>query len=452
MGRGAAMSAGKLGLWTAAAIVVANMIGVGIFGSTGYQAAGLHDAGTILVAWLVGGLLALAGATAYGELGAMMPRAGGEYVYLREAYHPAVGAMSGWVSLFAGFSAPIATSALLFGKYVGVVWPAVGGEAAAKAMGCGLILAMTALHAFDTVIGGRVQAVFTAGKVLLIAAFVVGGLAFGEGSWDHLAPRAGGLANVPTEAFAMALYWVMLAYAGWNAAAYVASDLEHPQRTLPRALLVGTVLVMALYLLANLVFLYALPPGVLSGEYTGGPPVEEVGAATASALFGARLGEVVATVIALALVSSVSAMVMAGPRVYASMAEDGALPRVLARRTARGVPAAAVATQGVLACAFVLVGQLEPLVAYIGFTLSIFAALAVAAVIVLRVRRPDAPRPYRATLYPVAPVLFVAVSAWAAFVQIRWNPTNALLGGGTIVLGLVAYWLSVPRAPRSVSQ
>lgn len=435
------MTTGKLGLWTAAALVVANMIGVGIFGSTGFQAADLHDGGTILVAWLVGGVLALAGAACYGELGAMMPRAGGEYVYLREAFHPAVGAMSGWVSLLAGFSAPIASSALLFGKYTGVVVPPLGEALGARGLGIALVLAMTVLHAFDTTIGGRVQAAFTAIKVLLIAVFVGAGLTLGTGDWSHFDVRGAGLGNVGTEAFALSLYWVMLAYSGWNAAAYLASDLDRPQRTLPRALLFGTGLVMALYLLANVTFLYALSPETLAGA-GGTGPVVEVGAAAGTALFGARIGDMFATLIALALISSVSAMVMAGPRVYASMAEDGALPRVLAARNTRGVPAVAVVAQGVLACAFILIGDLKSLVQYIGFTLSVFAALAVTAVIVLRVRRPDAPRPYRATLYPLTPLLFVAVSAWAAYVQIRWNPTNAALGGGTIVLGAVVYWLA----------
>lgn len=444
------MTTGKLGLSTAAAIVVANMIGTGIFGSSGFQAADLHDGPTMLVAWLLGGLLALAGATAYGELGAMMPRAGGEYVYLRQAYHPAVGAMSGWVSLFAGFSAPIATAALLFGKYTGVVWPALAGETSAQLVGIALILAMMSLHAFDTVIGGRVQAVFTLGKVLLIAGFIGAGLLLGEGDWHQLSPRHGGLSNVLSERFAMSLYWVMVAYAGWNAAAYIASDLDHPQKTLPRSLLLGTVVVMVLYLLLNVTFLFAMSPEMLAGRDGHTGPIAEVGAATATALFGSRIGDAIAAVIALALVSSVSAMVMAGPRVYASMAEDGALPSVLARRTSRGVPANAVFTQGVLACAFVLVGDLKTLVTYIGFTLSIFAALAVAAVIVLRIRRPDAPRPYRASLYPIAPILFVAVSAWAAYVQIRWNPMNALYGGGTILAGFVVYLLT-PARPRSVS-
>jgi APA family basic amino acid/polyamine antiporter len=356
--------------------------------------------------------------------------------------------MSGWVSLFAGFSAPIATAALTFGKYTGVVFPGVAGATGAKVMGIGLIVAMTALHAFDTVIGGRIQAGFTLAKVLLIAAFIAAGLVLGDGDWSNFEVRGEGLSRIGSEAFAMSLYWVMLAYAGWNAAAYVASDLDRPQRTLPRALLLGTGLVMALYVLANVTFLYALSPEVLARGGVNGAPIAEVGAAAGTSLFGVRAGELFATLIALALMSSVSAMVMAGPRVYASMAEDHALPGLMARRTRRGVPAVAVAVQGVLASAFVLVGDLEQLVNYIGFTLSIFAALAVAAVVVLRFRRPDAERPYRTTLYPLTPILFVAVSAWAAYVQIRGNPANAALGGGTILAGAVVYALTAARARR----
>jgi APA family basic amino acid/polyamine antiporter len=322
-----------------------------------------------------------------------------------------------------------------------VVFPGVGGEVGSKAIAVGLILAMTGLHAFDTVIGGRVQAGFTLAKVLLIATFIVAGLAVGGGDWSHFDIRGDGLSGIASEPFAKSLYWVMLAYAGWNAAAYVASDLERPQKTLPRALLLGTVVVMVLYLLTNVTFLYALSPERLAGG-AGGGPIKEVGAVAGAAMFGTRVGDLFATLIALALMSSVSAMVMAGPRVYASMAEDGALPRAMARRTSRGVPATSIAVQGVLASGFVVVGDLESLVQYIAFTLSIFAALAVGAVIVLRFRRPDAVRPYRTTLYPLTPILFIAVSAWAAYVQITGNPKNAALGGATIAAGLVVYWIA----------
>ncbi|MBS1122569.1 MAG: hypothetical protein H6Q90_4797 [Deltaproteobacteria bacterium] len=470
----------QLGLAVTAAIVIANMIGTGVFTSTGFQAKDLHDPKTILLAWIIGGVIALCGAAAYAELGSMMPRAGGEYVYLREAYHPAVGFMSGWVSLTAGFSAPIAVAALFFARYLGTVFPELGAAAPwatldvglftinvglQHVIATGLIVAITCLHAFDTKIGGWVQAVFTAAKVLLIVLFIGGGLLAGTGDWSNLASQSGGFANVGTESFAIALMYVSFAYSGWNAAAYIASDVSKPEKTLPRALLLGTGLVMVLYVLLNLVFLYAVPTGAL-----GGPPycpdvdaatlaqlqkagtcsndfhgIYEVGDAAARALFGSRVGQLVSSVIALALVSAVSAMIMAGPRVYSAMAADRALPRKLAFHNQRGVPVTAVVTQGVLACLFVFVGNPDTLIRFVGFTLAIFAGLTVAAVFVLRAR--GLRGAYRTFGYPVTPVLFIIVSAWIAYAQIRAHPFESLIIGLVLALGAVVYWVTARGQP-----
>jgi APA family basic amino acid/polyamine antiporter len=439
------MSKARLGFVAAAAIVVANMIGTGIFTSTGYQAIGLHDAGTILVAWVIGGVLALCGASAYAELGSMMPKAGGEYVYLREAYHPLVGFLSGWTSLLAGFSAPIAVAALAFGTYSAQVFPGLAGSE--RYLGVGLVLAMTALHGFDTVIGGRVQAVFSIGKAALIVVFIVAGLALGDGDWSHFDARAGGLDNVLTEDFAVALMFVMFAYSGWNAAAYIASDIKEPTRNVPRALLAGTALVTVLYLLLTVTFLYALDIPTLAA------PIHDVGDEAAKALFDDTAGRLLSTLIALGLVSAVSAMVMAGPRVYAAMAEDDALPRLLAHRSARGVPVIAVLLQGAIACAVVLYGDLGKVMQYVGFLLSIFAALTVASILVFRLRRPDAPRPYRDVGYPVTPLLFVGVSAWVTYAQLDRGLGHVWWGLGSIGAGVVVWTLSrwvQGRSSRSV--
>src|SRR5580704_5434239 len=332
------------------------MIGTGVFTGTGFNAAALHDPTTILLAWTIGGVLALCGAACYAELGSIMPRAGGEYVYLREAFHPVVGFMSGWISLTAGFSAAIETSAKAFAKYLGVIVPAIHGPTPEACVAIALILAITALHAFDTKLGGRVQAVFTALKVALIVTFIIAGLTVGEGSWSHFASQAGGVAaNLPTRTFAIQLMYVSFAYSGWNAAAYIAGEIEHPSKVLPRALFAGTGLVMVLYLLVNVVYFYALPSDQLAG-------VVEVGAKSAGALFGSAAGKLITSVIALALVSAVSAMVMAGPRVYASMAADRALPHQLAYYSKRGVPSVAVALQGAIAIGFVLVAKIGQLI------------------------------------------------------------------------------------------
>ncbi|MDB4954693.1 MAG: hypothetical protein JWO36_2262 [Myxococcales bacterium] len=439
----------QLGLIVTAAIVIANMIGTGIFTMTGFQAASVHDPLTILLAWVVGGGIALCGAAAYAELGSMMPRAGGEYVYLREAYHPAAGFMSGWASLTAGFSAPIAVAALAFSKYLATLIPALHADAPwtsgtisigslsvsvhlgiGQAIAMGLIVVVTALHAFDSKFGGWVQAGFTAAKVLLIVLFIAAGFVFGDGDFSHFASQQGGFSNIGTMAFATALIYVSFAYSGWNAAAYIANEVKNPEQTLPRALLLGTGIVMVLYVLLNVVFFYALPSEKLAGVF-------EVGDAAARSLFGQSAGKLVTSVIALALVSSVSAMIMAGPRVYAAMAIDRALPRPLAHHNKRGVPLTAVLTQGVLAIVFCLVGDPDVLIRFVGFTLAIFAALTVGAVFIFRRRGQTAA--YRTFGYPVTPIAFIALSIWIVGAQVYNRPKESALIAVLLAVGAVLY-------------
>jgi APA family basic amino acid/polyamine antiporter len=419
----------QLGLWITAAIVIANMIGTGVFTSTGYQARDLHDPPTILLAWALGGLLALCGASCYAELGTMMPNAGGEYVYLREAYHPVLGFLSGWISLTAGFSAPIATSALLFAGYLGKLTPELA-DVSPKVIAIALICGVTALHSFDTKIGGWVQTAFTGLKVVLIAAFIVAGLGSGHGDWSHFDHQQGGFSNLFSTGFAISLMYVSFAYSGWNAAAYLAGEVDKPERTLPRALMLGTGLVMVLYVLLNVIYFYALPSERLAG-------VEEVGDAAARALLGERTGSLITALIALALVSAVSAMIMAGPRVYASMARDRALPPWLAWHSARGVPSIAVVTQGVLAVGFVLVGSLGELMRFVGFTLAISAALTCGALFVMRLR--GAKSTFKTPGYPVTPAVFIGVSGWIAYAQIEENPLESLIVVGVLALGALVY-------------
>jgi APA family basic amino acid/polyamine antiporter len=455
----------QLGLSVAAAIVIANMIGTGVFTSTGFQANSLHDPMTILLAWIVGGVIALCGAAVYAELAVLLPRAGGEYVYLSEAYHPAVGFMSGWVSLTAGFSAPIAAAAIAFAAYVGTLIPgfpahdmwsnlyfSIDGHTITlltfgpvQAIAIALIAVITLLHAFDTKVGGWVQAAFTAAKVLLIVVFIVGGLLFGKGDWSHFDSQAGGFTNVGTSAFAIALMYVSLAYSGWNAATYIAGEIERPEKTLPRALLLGTGIVMVLYVLLNVVFFYAVPSSTLAGPSDTFDPVIEVGSVAARNLFGDSAGQMLTSVIALALVSAVSAMVMAGPRVYAAMAANRALPHQLNRYSKRGVPTVAVVTQGVLATLFVLVGDLGSLMRFVAFTLSIFAALTVGALFILRKRGLRAS--YQTPLYPIPPIVFIALSAWIAYNQVTEHPLESAVVGLLLAVGGVVYLTMIPRGP-----
>ena len=431
----------QLGIAIAAAIVIANMIGSGVFVSAGYQAAfNFKDPLTMMSTWVVGGIIALCGAATYAELGSLMPRAGGEYVYLREAYHPAVGFMSGWVSLVVGFSAPIAAAALLFAYYLGALVPGFGDPIATKAVACTLIVAMTALHAFDTRLGGRVQTGFTIAKVVLIVVFIGAGLLVGHGDWSHFASRGDGLSQLGTRAgaanYATALMFVSFAYSGWNAAAYVAGEIDHPQRTLPKALLLGTVVVMALYILLNLVFIYAVPPETMGAD----PDKMPVGDLAARALFGNAAGDLLSSLIALALMSAVSAMMMAGPRVYATMAADHALPHPLSYYSKRGVPVVAVIVQCALAIGFAIFSNPEALVRLVGFTLAAFAALTVGSVFIFRARGKLSA--YRTPGYPVTPILFIALSVWTVYFGASAEPKLALEILGVLVVGAAIYMVT----------
>lgn len=438
----------RLGLTPAIAIVVANMIGTGVFISAGYMVGSL-DAQAILIAWLVGGVLALCGAAVYGELGAMMPRVGGEYVYLREGLHPAVGFLSGWVSLLAGFSAPIAAAALAFGHYYAEsLLPAIDGKWAAM----GLIVAATGLHMVHVSLGSAVQTGFTILKVVLIAGFIGAGLAVGDGDFANLSiAMDSATSSVASEQFAVQLFWVAFAYSGWNAAAYVAGELKDPGRNLPRALLIGTAIVVVLYLLLNLVFLYAAPPHELFAPAHGH---REVGTSAAIALFGTEAGKWLSTIIAFALVSTVSAMVMAGPRVYAAMAEDGLFFRIMSTRHPKGGPMFSVLLQGSIAILLVNLSSIRQLIEYIGFTLSIFAALTVVSAFVMRRRHPDLPRPYRAFGWPVTPALFLILSLWMIIHGIRLRPEECgIYGGATLATGLLLYlaWARLGRPDASAN-
>ncbi len=424
-----------LTLIVAIAIVVANMIGTGIFTSTGFQSADLGGSVPQLIAWGLGGVFALCGAAVYGELGAMMPRAGGEYVYLREAFHESVGFLSGWVSLIVGFAAPVAVSAMAFGKYFHWVVPGVSMKVAAVT----IIVALSAMHMVSVVIGARVQTAFSIMKVALILVFVGAALAVGKGDWSNLS-AGNGTEKIATGAFAVSLYWIAFSYSGWNAAAYIAGEIKDPGRNLPRALFIGTAIVMVLYVLLNIVFFYAAPPSVL-GNANGKGPVFEVGAFTAQILFGKSAGKMLAALIALGLVSAVSAMIMAGPRVYMAMAEDSVFPKIFAWKNKSGSPVHSIALQSALSIVLLLTAKFDQLVKYIGFTLTIFAALSVVGAFVLRAQRPDAPRPYRAIGWPFTPVLFLSLSVWMVYYGIKLEPKAALWGGMTLGSGAVVYVL-----------
>jgi len=425
----------QVGGATATMLVVASMVGTGVFTTTGFLVRDLGSPVVVLAAWAVGGVLALCGALSYAELSAALPRNGGEYQLLGRIYHPALGFAAGIVSLVVGFSAPLAASALAFGHYLSALVPGVQPMAA----GIGIVVLLSALHAVHVRLGGWVQTAMTACEVALVLAFVAAGAVRGEPS--RLLAQAGSpFAAVGTPAFAAALVYVSFAYSGWNGAVYLAGEVRDPSRTLPRSLLAGTALVTVLYLALNLVFLSAAPAGDLAG-------VVEIGHVAAARLLGPGAGRVLSALVALVLVCSVSAMLMAGPRVYETMGIDHPSLAILSRRTRHGGPAVAVALQAAMAVAMIATASFGALLRYVGFTLSLVAGLAVLGVVVLRRREPALPRPYRAWGYPATPLLFVALSAWIVVHALVENPASSLAGLATVAVALALYAVLGRRAP-----
>lgn len=428
------------GYVTALAVIVANMVGTGVFTSLGFQVMGTRTGFALLMIWAVGGVVALCGALSYGELGAAMPRSGGEYRYLARIFHPAVGLLAGWVSVTVGFAAPIALAAMALGKYAALLtgWSETVVAVAALAL-------VTLVHATHLAFGRVFQVVTTAAKIALIVGFIVLGVATPAQSGLSFAPTVAALRELADPAFAVSLIYVSYAFSGWNAASYMAGEIEDPQRTLPRVLLHGTALVTAMYLALNWTFLRTVPLPALAGKL-------EVGALSATAMVGARGGALMSGMLCILLLSTVSAMAFAGPRIIHAVAEDLPALGALARRTRGGVPRNAVLLQQIIALGFVLTGSFERVVSYAGFTLNLFTLVTVIGVYVLRRREPALARPYRTWGYPVTPAVFIALSIWTLFFVLREKPLESLAGLATVALGgilLLFERRAAPTAPAS---
>lgn len=417
----------QLGLFTATSLVIANIVGTGIFTTTGFLAADLNASVPILVAWVTGGIIALCGALTYAELAVNMPHNGGEYYYLSRLYHPAVGFLSGWVSLFAGFSAPIAATALAFGQYLQMILP----WAPPLVSSIFLLLLFTFLHLLNVRLGGVVQNIITVVKVLLIAGLIA--VAFlVPAERLHLTHSAEDWQVIISPAFAVGLIFIMFSYSGWNAAAYIGGEVKNPGWVLPRALIIGTGIVTVMYTLLNYFYLSAVPLEAIAGDV-------QVAHIVALAIIGPAGASFVTLVILLALMTSVSAMTMAGARVYQVLGEDHPFFSWLAQRTKSKSPANAILLQSSIALILLLTFTFDAILYYVGFTLSLFAGLTVFGVFILR-RRGWSGAGYRTWGYPVAPVLFLLVTAWMVVYTFLDRTVESLIGLGTLGVGLVVYW------------
>lgn len=401
------------------------MIGTGVFTTSGFLLADLRSPWVVLAAWAVGGVIAALGALNYGALARRIPESGGEYLFLSRTLHPAAGYLAGWVSLLVGFSAPLAAAAFAFGEYGKPWFP----EWSPRLSGTLLLLALSGLHAAHVRRAARVQNVAVMLKVVLIMIFV--GFAF-----PHLTlPGTATPHSFRLSTFGLALVWISFSYSGWNAAVYIGGEVRAPERNLPRALLLGTALVMLMYLLLNAVFVLVAPVEQLAGRL-------EIGRIAATQVGGPGLGTAVGALVALTLISSISSLVMAGPRVYARMAADGYLPRWL--RSGQGAPWAAIFFQSAIALILLWTATYESLLTYIGFTLGLSTSATVLGLVLLR-RREGASLPVPG--WPWVPALFLVSVLGTTIFSVVHRPVESLLGLATIGIGLLAWRSSRRKNP-----
>lgn len=438
----------RLGPLDAAAIVVSNVIGGGIFFVPILVAQFVPDSRAVLFVWLLGGAFSFAGAMAYAELAALRPRSGGEYVYLREAYGPLPAFLTGWTSFIAGFSGAIAASAVAFAEYIGRFVPAAGDArpiitvplpflslvlSTKNLVALGAIALLTVAHLRGLGPGRLVQNTLASGKVIGLVVFFVLGFTLGAGHLQNLRSTAPVAAN----GLVLALIPVMFAYSGWNAASYVAEEIRSPGRNVPIALGLGTFVVIVIYMGLNALYLYALGPAGLAA--VSGTLADTV----AEHLFGFVAATLIALFTIVSLSASISAMMLAGPRVYFAMARDGVFFEAMGRIHPRfHAPTAAIIAQAIWSGVLVLSGSLSQLVSYTGFALVLFSGIAVSAVFVLRRRQPAAERPFRAWGYPWTPALFIVACGAMVANELWRSPTTSAAGVGLIALGIPVYWMN----------
>jgi APA family basic amino acid/polyamine antiporter len=434
----------EFGLSTATYVVIASMVGTGILVSPGYMMASLNNYTVIFGLWILGGLLALCGALCVAELAAALPRAGGEYVYLREAYGPMPAFLSGWTSFILGFSAPLAVAGYMAAKYFLKPF-GLDTETGhlVQITAAVIIVAITLPNLIGHRQSALTQNLTTILKLGLFVVLVVLAFLFGEGRLANFA-QGQAMQEVKLGTAATQLFYVMFAYCGWNAASYIAGEVKNPGKILPRSLLLGTVLVIVLYLLLNLVFAYAVPLGDVGFDNTEQIHPELVPQLAVENLFGTKASNVFSIAIGLAFLATVSAFIITGPRIYYAMARDGLFlfPSITGRISTRGqVPVYSMIAQSVCAIVFLFLTDFENLYRYASVGLSIFAMLFIAAVYVLRWRRPNMERPFRLPGYPIVPAIFMSVILFmTVFAFIEW-PEPSLKSVGSILVGIPVYYL-----------
>jgi APA family basic amino acid/polyamine antiporter len=433
----------KLGLFPATNIVVANMIGAGIFTTSGLLMSGLNNPVLMLVLWAAGGIIALCGALSYGELGAAMPGAGGEYLFLSKLYHPVFGFLSGWVSFIVGFSAPIAASALGFSEYFTRAVPGLsawiqntglmGPDLTKKVLAVSVILIFTLIHYRGIKYGARIQNALTLLKILLIVILLTAGFSSGRGDFSNFAQGGSipsGLAGWKT--IGLSLMWIMFAYSGWNASTYLGAEIRNPAKNLPGSLIYGTAIVIILYLGLNILYVYGINPEKMKG-------VISIGGLAMGSLFGKPAEVLFSILISFALFSSLSAFIIIGPRVYYSMAKDGLFFRSAAKIHKKfQVPSNSILFQCLISLVLVLSGTFEQVLTYMGFALGIFPLLAVFGVWRLRKNNPGA---VRIKGFPVTQIVYIAAGVLILLLSFLERPMESSIALLTVFVGIPFYFI-----------
>jgi basic amino acid/polyamine antiporter, APA family len=440
----------QLGLFPATNIVVANMVGAGIFTTSGLLMKGLHDPILMMVLWVVGGIIAICGALSYGELGAAMPGAGGEYLFLSKLYSPLYGFLSGWVSFMVGFSAPIAASALGFSEYfcravnvlpasldkAGILSPVWTG----KLLAISIILIFTFIHYRGIKYGARIQNVLTVLKVVLIMTLLIAGFTSGKGDMSNFSKGSSitpGFTGWKT--IGLSLMWIMFAYSGWNASTYLGAEIKNPSKVLPRSLLYGTGIVIVLYLGINMLYIYGINPEAMKG-------VISVGGLAMGNLFGRSADILCSLLIAFALFSSLSAFIIIGPRVYFSMAKDGLFFKSVGKIHPKyQVPSNSILLQCAIAVIMILSGTFEQVLTYMGFALGVFPILTVFGVMKLRKDNPEA---IRMPGYPVTQIIYIITGLLILGLSFAERPKESSVAALTVIVGIPAYYLFKKSASR----
>ena len=419
----------------AIAIVVADMVGVGVFTSLGFQVKDIPSGFSILLLWTVGGVVALCGVFSYSELGAMFPRSSGEYNFLGRAFHPAFGFVAGWVSATVGFAAPVALAAMAFGEYGKSVMP----DASPLALAVGVVWLVSLVQLTGVRHSSTFQLIATILKVVLIVAFLVAGFVIAAPQPLSFAPSSSDFSHIVSAPFAISLVFVMYSFSGWNAATYIIGEVREPERNVPRAMLAGTLIVLVLYVALNAVFLHSAPIDKLAGQL-------DVARVSGSYIFGEFGGRIVGAMICFGLISSISAMMWIGPRVMMTMGEDIPVLHPFARRSTGGAPAYAILFQLTVASLMLLTRSFEAVLEFIQFSLLFCSFFTVLGVIKLRITHPDLPRPYRVWGYPFTPLVFLLVTGFMMYYLLMEQPLRVFLGVLIMLSGLLIYAVFRKRA------